>query len=494
MPRYLTIDGKADALHVLAVHIHRGRSRVEQAVSVPLSEPLVPASAAALGRRLKDALAGAGVAPAPVLFAVGRDRVVLKEFPIPHVDDAEEPMVVRFQAAKEISEPQPDVVFDYVRMSPPRPGQPSPIQIAVVRRSIVMAATALCQSAGLKLHAVVPRPHAIAGLLARIEKPGETPAILIPGEAGEVDLSVFDRDQVVWARSLPAGPELAGELRRNRMLLSAQKTLDVGAIFTAGVRAGDIGDSAVELDPWRDGDARPQNPADFLVPLGLAELAARRDGLPINLADPKEPKPVVNVARQRLRIASLAAAVLIPILIAGWWWKLSATRAEIRELQVAKEDLDDQWKRLEQERLDVAALKEWEQTTISWLDELYSVSARLPHAQGFRLAQVSATQVRRRGAKDAATGLLTLHGIMNSDQDVLVNQFLESLHEDKYLKAQSPTFRGNDFTIKIDVAPRPPMHHTTQLVVPPRPKTASAALSAAPPTPTPADPLEGLDD
>src|SRR3954451_7691534 len=83
----------------------RGRPvRLEKAITVPAAEALSAANAADLGRQLKDALRAAGIVPGPTIAAVGRDRVIVKDFKIPRVAAGEEPAVVRFQAGKEMSE------------------------------------------------------------------------------------------------------------------------------------------------------------------------------------------------------------------------------------------------------------------------------------------------------------------------------------------------------------------------------------------------------
>src|SRR5262249_61221104 len=86
---------------------------LEKRVTVPTAERLSPANAAELGRQLKAALRTAGIAPGPTVAAVGRDRVIVKDFKIPRVPAGEEPAVVRFQASKEMTEALDSVALDY---------------------------------------------------------------------------------------------------------------------------------------------------------------------------------------------------------------------------------------------------------------------------------------------------------------------------------------------------------------------------------------------
>ncbi len=484
MPRFLAIDWDPPKLNLLTVQTAKGKARVEQSLVIPLAQDLTPSSASVLGRALKDALAAANVAAAPALFSLGRDRVILKELSIPFVPAHEEPTVVRFQASKELTEAASEVILDYALLSTPKAGEPTRVQVVIVRKAIVSAINALCQAAGLKLQAIVPRPFALAGLFDRKSHPATIPltrGLLVPTGDDEVEFCVYSADRLVWARTLSAGPELASEVQKNLVLLAAQKSElpEVQQIETAGLtNLGPLGAPNEALEPWRDNDARPQNPTAFLAALGLAEAAAKSGGLPVNLAAPKEAKPFVDNFQRRKKFGLIAAAILLPMLFLGFKLFQSKREAQIRQLQTEKADLDNQWKLAEQDRIDIASLKDWEETTISWLDQFYDVAALLPHVQGLRVTQVSATQAQRKQTKDIYTGRLSIHGVMNSDQDPLIQtQFLDALRKDKYLKPQSPTFKANEFNVVIGVAPRPASAFLTRLVVPPSARKTPEAIA-----------------
>src|SRR5438132_5787984 len=112
LARFLAIDWEQDQLHVVQAMAGRGGVRVEQALSWGLPEPLTAVAGEALGKKLREALKEANVAPAPVLACVGRERVILKELRYPVVPANEEPAIVRFQAAKELTESPEDSIID----------------------------------------------------------------------------------------------------------------------------------------------------------------------------------------------------------------------------------------------------------------------------------------------------------------------------------------------------------------------------------------------
>ena len=188
----------------------------------------------------------------------------------------------------------------------------------------------------------------------------------------------------------------------------------------------------------------------------------------INLASPKEPKPPVDHSRRKKMLGLIAVGILLPAFVIGNWRYLANKRAQIQELQETKESLDQDWKNLEQDRRDVEGLKEWEETTVSWIDELYDIAARMPHAEGLRLTQVSAAPLPRRGKeKEKFVAQLTVHGVTNGDQDTLVTRFTSEIRKDKnHLRLAVSNVHGNEFTIKIDVTAQPGSKYTTVLTVP----------------------------
>ena len=155
MARFLSIDWEQQQLHIVQAATVRGGVRVEQALSWSFPEPLAPASAEGLGKKLRDALKEANVPPAPVLACVGREKVILKELRFPAVPANEEPAVVRFQAAKELTESPEDVIIDYTPMGNATLATAERHAMAVIiRKDVVHGLQGLCKGLGTKLLAV----------------------------------------------------------------------------------------------------------------------------------------------------------------------------------------------------------------------------------------------------------------------------------------------------------------------------------------------------
>jgi hypothetical protein len=488
--RYLAIDWNPPQLHVLAVDTAKGHARAGQALAVSLDEDLTPASAERVGKKLRDALKGAGIAAAPALWTIGRDRFVLKEITIPPTPANEEPAIVRFQVAKESTESMNDAVIDYTYAAPPQPNQPRKVLAVVVRKTVVQAIGAVCAAANLKMKAVTPRAFAASGLISRKGPTTATQAILLPSGGG-AEFLVFRGTDLSSARTFPSAASLTAEVRRTLLLLAGQNPEAGSVERVLAPTSLDLGGLPVPvepLDPWLPTDTRPEPAEAYLAPLGLAESSRR--ALPVNLAAPKEPTASVDYSKRRKTALLVGALILVPLYFLFGFAALSKQRTQIQELIDEKEDKDKAWKDTEQTRANTEGLKEWEQTTIPWWDELYDVAARFPHEKDLRITQLSAAPVpRRAGAnpkeKDKYVGVETLHGVMPPDQDKYILRFMAELRKDPHLRVTSPDFRGNEFTIRVEVAAQPGSKYTKHLDVPPPPKRVEAPPVEPVPMPPP---------
>ncbi|HEX4590191.1 MAG TPA: hypothetical protein VH120_09710, partial [Gemmataceae bacterium] len=171
MPRFLALDWDAGHVHLLAATASKSGLRIDQALAWPEELPPAGATAEAIGQRLKERLREAGIAPAPLLVAIGRDRVVLKEVRYPAVPPHEEPGVVRFQAVKELTDAADEVVIDYQAAESADPtGERKALAVAV-RKDVLAAYRALAAAAGIKFVAAAPRAFGVIACLRRMANP-----------------------------------------------------------------------------------------------------------------------------------------------------------------------------------------------------------------------------------------------------------------------------------------------------------------------------------
>ena len=194
MARYLSLDWDHQQLLVVSANVGRGSVQIQKAVS--WTETLDPngGDPEALGKLLRERLDSAGIAPAPVLVSIGRDRMILKEVKFPNVPAAEEPALVRFQAAKELTDAPEDMVIDYARLNGTEGGERKAVAV-IIRRQLLASYEAICKAAGLKLAALSPRTIGILEAVRVMAGSTGLNPVPLPPDATVAALVVADR----WA-------------------------------------------------------------------------------------------------------------------------------------------------------------------------------------------------------------------------------------------------------------------------------------------------------
>jgi hypothetical protein len=447
LSRYLAIDIDPQGLFVVAGSARGGAVKPDHALAWAGDDappPLTAATARQIGEQLKERLKAAGIQPAPVLVAVGRDRVILKELKYPAVGPAEEPALVRFQASKELTESPDDVVLDYAplgeqaaaggkktaarRWKDAAGEAPERRSMAVaLKKDVFHAVRVMVEAAGLKLAAVTPRPYAIAAGLARGFAAGTVPpppqpddavaAVTLGTQGGE--FTVVRGGQVLFTRTVPA-PTLAGEtllvaeVKRN---LAVYAGPPVKAVYVAegghGRWAGRL-DGALTIpvhsvDPLAG--ATTDVPAEFHGRFaGAAGLLAGKaaDALPINFAAPRQPKAEKDPNRKTYIWVGVAAAV---VLAAGWvfgYMQLVAAEDEVGRLRTQKAQAEKDKTDLGPAAARMAAVTSWSAPEVNLLDELFDFADRFPAGDQVRVNSVAVTQLPadlKTGKREAAARL-----------------------------------------------------------------------------------------
>lgn len=504
MARFLALDWDHQQLLVVAATIIGGSVRIQKAVAWQEQQSPNFIEAEAQGRLLKERLKSARIAPAPVLACIGRDRVILKEVRYPAVPAHEEPAIVRFQAAKELTDPAEEVVIDYAPIGEPGALGDRRAQVMAVRREMLTAYQILCKSAGLKLAALTPRPYAAAVCLKRLvgttvlmppPEPPDAAVALLTATERWAEFSIMRGESLLLARSLAAGPGLAGEVRRNLMVHAGQSPqFPVKAAYVAGsAEQGALRQRLQELlslpvhffDPFAGAEG-PHLPASnrgvFAGAVGLLHAQTERRALPINFAKPKEPKPPRDPNKKRLAIAAAAAAVLLVGAAGFCYTKLAEKDREFATLFLEKGNLDRELVQLEEDAKRIKALDDVRQTSVVLLDEFYDLTDRFPEPNNIRLVQFLADPIQRTAKdKDKHVARITLKGLTTDDyKDVttLISRLVEDGHyrvDPKQLQRNQSgleRFRfGTQFTTKVDVEKQPPSGFTRRLTAAPPEET-----------------------
>jgi Tfp pilus assembly PilM family ATPase len=387
---WLVIDWDQDQFHIVSAQSSRRGVQVVKAASWTHPEPFTPSTAERVGKALRDFLKAAKIPSAPVIIGLGRDRIFLKELRFPAIEAHEEATLVRFQTGKELTESVDNYSIDYVHMN--QGAGERQVMTAALRRDLLTMLQTLCQAAGLKLHAVTPKLFGAGAVLERALRPDPSPltanrlnVVLSVGQRW-AELCFFRGQRLLQAQALANGPLLAAEVKRNLAVFRAQQAVNMDVsgpdclyLFgedKSGVQTLENGVTNLPirlLEPLRaepEVSAEVKNRAALAGAVGLAELWSQAVQKPINLAAPKRLQAPVSVTRQRGIVLGAVAAVVLIASIAGMWWYLSKQRAEISRLAQARIDLDTEFAKYNQDRVDLDAYKEWEHTTVPWLDEM----------------------------------------------------------------------------------------------------------------------------
>ncbi len=495
MAAWLVLDWDQDQFHIVSAQSSRRGAQVVKAASWAHPEPFTPSTAERVGKALREFLNSAKIPVNPVIVGLGRDRIFLKELRFPPIAAHEEAALVRFQTGKELTESVDSYAVDYVHMN--TGSGERQIMTAAARRDLLAMIQTMCQAAGLKLHAVTPKLFGASAALERSLRPDPSPlaarklnVVLSVGQRW-AELCFYHGPRLLQAQALANGPLLAAEVKRNLAVFRAQHAVDLelsgpDCLYMFGedksaVQSLENGHSNLPirmLDPLRpepEVGAQVKNHAALAGAAGLAELWSHAVQKPINLADPKRQRAPTSISRQRGMFYGVVAGVFLACAIAGMWYVLAQKRAEIARLGAEKAGIEKLLADNAQERADLDAYKEWEQTTIPWLDELYDLTARYPWEQGFRVNQFSAqTTGTKKNAKDNFIGVmnLTMYQPGNANYVKTLQQTISS--QDSHLRA---SFTGPrvlpganapwEYKMKIEVAKQKAEKYESRLVVPP---------------------------
>lgn len=470
MSNFIAVDLDAQGLYAVAGGV-RAPMKVTHALAWTGAggegpPALTAETAKALGEKLRDKLKAAGVVPAPVLFTVGRDRVILKELKYPPVPPTEEPALVRFQAMKEMSESPDEIVLDYVPMTH-GPGERRSMAV-VLRKEQLAAIQALCLAAGLKLAGVTPRPYATAAGLTRAFGSGSAPppddkndavAVLTLGPAGG-EFTVVRRGDVTFTLAIPA-PVLASDtmliaqLRRNLAVYAGAHTghpvqavyvAEVGGAWAEKLRAA-LGVPVHDYDPLAG--AAP----DVADPLrgrfaGAAGLLAGRaaDALPINFVSPRQPVLKKDPARRTLALVGLIALLLLVAGAAGAWAYVGKGDTRIRNLTAKRDGLKEDVAKTGPDMNRLKAIEGWTKREVVWLDELYELAHRMPADDSVRVANLTAVQLPApKDGKDKGDGHARLDLKLAATSTTAANNLVTDFVRDN--TAPNRYYVGTSFTV-----------------------------------------------
>jgi len=453
------------------------------------------ANAVEIGQWLQGQRKTLGIAPAPLLLAIGRDKVILKDLKFPIVAAHEEPALVRFQTIRELAESPEDIVIDYCRQTG-QPGDTERRGLAVVlRRDLLRSINLMAEAAGLKLLGITPRPF---GLLASLEEtarsgglsgpdPQEgTIALLARGEKwGE--FSIAKQGQIVFSRalglpSLNSETALLGEVKRNLAMFNSQNAnADVQGLYIAESAtpawSGRLREGLTipvhPFDPVAGTSIDPKWVGNFAALIGLVAKHGRDNELPINFSQPREPKPPRDPNTRLVAVAAALMAVVFLGLV-GWGISVQLQKDEvIAQLNEQKATYDRELTRLEPQAKRLKAIDEWTNREVVWIDEFYELTARFPDIERTRLVQFfgDPLPISKNAAENKYVARMSLKVVTEDGKSV--DALLGALVKDGHYRVAPKEPRGNtgfrgsrfnqSYGIRADVMHRTPKEYLSLL-------------------------------
>jgi hypothetical protein len=464
LSRFLAIDWDQQQLHVVAGDVRGGVVTFRRAtVWREERSPTTLADAEELGRLLRQRLKEAGIAPAPVLACVGRDRVVVKEVRYPAVPEAEEPAIVRFQALKELTESPDDVVLDFAPLGENAGERRA--SVFSLRRELLAVYQKVCQVAGLKLAGLTPRPFGLAAAAAAPVVPADVAVALIAASDSWAEFCVVRGGTLLFSRPLTPGTGLAAEVRRNLSVVAGQQIGQrLEAVYVAGAADTPLTRRLAEtlelqvhsFDPFggATGDMLPTGErGSFAGAAGLLLAKAKSVALPVNFVQPRQPPPPKRVdARLVVAVAVLVLAIFGGAGFAGHSF-IERKNREKEEKVTAGESLDNQLTAAKEVQRHLQPLDAWESPV--WLDELYDLSARIRDVDALRVTQLSAEPLPR-NSKSRYTSRVRIRGTLRDDRAPL-DRLVDDLRKDGHYGPDAVKVTGgNQFELTVDVARRAP--------------------------------------
>jgi Tfp pilus assembly PilM family ATPase len=475
LARFIAIDWDQQQLHVVEAVVGGGTLRVQRASAWAETEMPAAATSEALGKRLRERLKEARISAAPVVVCLGRDRVILKDIRYPAVPESEEPAIVRFQVVKELTDAAEDSVIDYVPSTENGANGERRAMALVAKREQVAAYQAICKAAGLRLAGIAPRAFGLAACVQRLAGASVLTPAVEPPDAAVAVLAVADHwaefcvsrsGRVIFARSLALGDGLAGEIRRNLAIYDGQASAHpVKALYVAGLgehaslreALTDTLDIPVHaLDPF-GGVERPELPAQkrgaFIGAVGLLHLLGDKKGLPVNFAQPKQPRPPKDPNRKKIVYAAAAAALVLIVFTAFCYAKLSQITQQADGLRQESANLDKDLAGLEETDKRRTVLGEWADSTIVWPDEIYDLTDRIADPTALRITELIVEPLVKTAKdkdKEKAVAKLTIKGVAKTRNDV--NLFAAGFTDDKHYEVGPKSTSDNTGADKAEFA------------------------------------------
>jgi hypothetical protein len=415
----LTLALQTDSRGVTAVLAERPKVGAARLVAMATVER--HASAEKLAEALRVALPKLRGGKAQLAVALGPDEVRVKRLAVPPAPEGELPPIVAMQAARDAAVDVDSIIVDFAPSQAVHEGPPT-VLAAWASVECLAFWREVAEHLGGRLAVATPRPLAIAPPSSEGASGEGTPVLYMARAGDSIDFVAFAGGAPVLLRSAHVGDaDAQRELRRTLLSVSAD---GVEAPKVVPLHGGLVPSEEIAAANWQEQFAVDHVDAigydKSLAATGLAIHTARGVKPAINLANPRRPP----VAQTNRRFQTLLGATVATVIAAGAW--LAYDRVAQLDSQIAdkKKEIaaaEDEVEAFEPYQSKVAAIDEWRQSDVNWLDELDRLSEKLrpapldakdfPEASDIRATQLIATSLL---GSDEPGGRLDLTAVARS--------------------------------------------------------------------------------
>ena len=453
MPNYIAFSWEQNVLSLLAAKVQGTTAYFEQLAVFPKQLPEnAGTDAAPLAERVAEYIRSKKLTKVDAVVLLGRADVEVRSMFFPPVPPDELPELVRFQAAREFNNYDPDSPLDFFQTNkledvsrstlfPSLPtvrgpqrqtkqpdkttvpaGSPKHILASVLRSDVLKQIQHFCTDINVHLKRIVLRPCETAFLFRQSKQfnPVKT-TLLVELDSEETVQTVLFRGEPVFIRSPKihcpddiAGADFAArlvaELKRTRIAVRNEiqgVTVDDIVLCGAGksfeTLASQIAagmETAVQIfDPWDNiplsGELAKQtlakstkHPERFAPFIGTIERLTKNAAGDIDFLSPKR-KPEPVGQRQFLN-AVIATAILLLVCIAGiGFYTRSALTNEVKTLSNQRTSLDRTVKTVNVDKAQLKAIEEWQSDKIDWFGELGWLSKTAPNSRDMIVTELT---------------------------------------------------------------------------------------------------------
>lgn len=451
--KIVAIDWDLRSLRVVHASVGKRGASIDRLLSAEIPADVHPNDPAQMGAHIRRVLDQEHIKTKVAVVDIPRDQAILKALTLPSARYEDLPGMIGIQIARELPFPITEAVIDFVTSGSPSE-ETSGVLVAAARSEVLAHYQAVFDHAGLKLERVGLRPYANQVAVAELLKhavPEHVLFIDVGPALTEIDVLrngalTFSRAaSVVIPKSLPAqkpsgglrlalaaetsvayggesaitGTETASDSVINSLVvevmrsIEAYRSTDAAATIDHVVIGGDMGLEealAETLQHKLSVTTQLYNPATsfgwepdegtaaaaFASSLGLVLSHASGETRHFDFLHPKKTE---SQARRRLRMAPMAAAIVVlfvsavGIVIARTTKpdreELSRIEADIKELESKK----DEYKKF-QDVMD--QIRTFDGRQLVWVDVLYDVMQQLPTNEEWLITGIDMNQKERR--------------------------------------------------------------------------------------------------